>query len=95
MEESGKYQCQNCGSRYIDEEKSRCLNCEHNVLYVLGQPRYLIVLEHKKTKEQFLHSPFQSNIIAPEGYRKVTSTLPLNEGKYGHLPYLPYKEWAK
>jgi hypothetical protein len=50
--------------------------------------RYLIVLENKETGKRFLHNPFKSNIIVPSGYIKITSTVPLNEVKFGHLPLL-------
>lgn len=50
--------------------------------------RYLIVVENKETGERFLYSPFKNKKVVPEGYYKITHQVPLNEGKYGHLPIL-------
>jgi DNA-directed RNA polymerase subunit RPC12/RpoP len=88
---SKTYQCQNCGSKFVDEKKMKCLNCDHNVFYVIGKERPLIVIEDEKTGERYLHNPFESNIIVPEGYIKITSVVPLIEEKYGHLPLLNHE----
>lgn len=50
--------------------------------------RNLIVVEHKETGERFLYSPFKYKKVIPEGFYKITQLMPLDEGKYGHLPEL-------
>lgn len=47
--------------------------------------RYLLVIENKETGERFLYNPFLHNKVTPDGYRKITHVVPLNEEKYGHL----------
>jgi hypothetical protein len=52
--------------------------------------RYLIVIENKETGKWYLHSPFKSVKTVPDGFIKITSTMPLNEEKFGHLPLLDW-----
>jgi phosphoglycerol transferase MdoB-like AlkP superfamily enzyme len=61
----------------------------HKGVFLLSKPRKLIVVEHKESGQRFLHDPFiKGQKIVPDGYRKITQTVPLNEEKYGHLPLL-------
>jgi hypothetical protein len=50
--------------------------------------RCLIVVEHKETEERFLYNPFKYKKVVPDGFYKVTSQVPLNENKFGHLPVM-------
>jgi hypothetical protein len=46
--------------------------------------RYLLVIENRETGERFLLDRLKYDI--PAGYVKVTSSIPLDEEKFGHLP---------
>jgi hypothetical protein len=47
--------------------------------------RLLLVVAHKETDERFLWSPIRNDRVVPEGYYKVTQSMPLDEKRYGHL----------
>jgi hypothetical protein len=57
--------------------------------FYMTKPRRLIVVEYKESGERFLHNPFvKGQRIVPDGYRKITQTIPLDEKRFGHLPLL-------